>query len=287
MKIKKAVIPVAGFGTRFLPATKAQPKEMLALVDKPVLQYIVEEMAKAGVTEIVLVTDQNKRAIEDHFDSSFELEHRLLRDGKEASYNQIKEISNLAKFIYIRQKEALGPGHALLCAKEIVGSEPFAFAYGDDIISSEIPAIGQMIETFEKYKSPIIGVVEVPWEKTKKYGVIEPEEIEEKVCRVKNIVEKPDPGKAPSNLINPGRYILTPKIFSYLEKIQPGKGGEIWLSDAISELTKNEDVFAHKIDGLYFDCGDKLEFLKATIHFALRHPELNGAFKNFLETFNF
>lgn len=283
IKIKKAVIPVAGFGTRFLPATKAQPKEMLPVVDKPVIQYIIEEMVASGITEIVLITGQNKRAIEDHFDSNFELEYRLAKDGKNEILEQIKNISSLAKFIYIRQKEALGNGHALLCAKEAIGDEPFVLAFGDDIIYSEIPAVAQMIPLFERFNKTVIGVVEVSNELTRKYGVIDGAMVGDNEYRVRNIVEKPAPEDAPSNLINPGRYILQPKIFEILETLGPGKNGEIWLADAIKQLIDLDEIYAKKLAGQYFDCGDKLEFLKATIHYGLLHEDTSSGFKQYLK----
>ena len=283
MKIKKAVIPVAGFGTRFLPATKAQPKEMLPVVDKPVIQYIIEEMVASGIDQIILVTGQNKRAIEDHFDSNFELEYRLEHDHKNDILEQVKSISSLAKFIYIRQKEALGNGHALLCAREAVGNEPFVLAFGDDIICAETPATKQMLPLFEKYSKTILGVVEVPRELTKKYGVIDPEKISENEFFVRNIIEKPLPENAPSNLINPGRYILLPEIFEILESLPPGKNGEIWLSDAIKKLIERDEVYAQRLAGKYFDCGDKLEFLKATIHYGLSHPDVAPGLREHLK----
>ena len=281
-KIRRAVIAVAGFGTRFLPATKAQPKEMLAVVDKPIIQYVVEEMVDAGIEEIVLVTGQNKRSIEDHFDRSFELEYRLKEADKLDLLEEVKRISNLAKFIYVRQKMPLGNGHALLCAKVVVDDEPFAFSYGDDIIEAKIPAIGQMIKVFEKYQGSVMGVMEVPREKISQFGVIKPQEIEKGVYKVVDTVEKPHPDDAPSNLASVGRYVFTPKIFEALEETKPGKGGEIWVADGVKNLCRNETVYACKLEGTYWNCGDKREFLKATINFALKNPEFGRDLRKYL-----
>jgi len=282
-KIRRAVIAVAGFGTRFLPATKAQPKEMLAVVDKPIIQYVVEEMVGAGIEEIVLVTGQNKRSIEDHFDRSFELEYRLKEAHKLDLLEEVKRISNLAKFVYVRQKMPLGNGHALLCAKVVVGDEAFAFSYGDDIIEAKIPAIGQMIKVFEKYQSSVMGVMEVPREKISQFGVIKPQEIEKGVYKVLDTVEKPRPDDAPSNLASVGRYVFTPKIFEALEETKPGKGGEIWVADGVKNLCRNETVYACKLEGTYWNCGDKREFLKATINFALKNPEFGRDLRKYLK----
>ncbi|MFQ5835001.1 MAG: UTP--glucose-1-phosphate uridylyltransferase GalU [bacterium] len=282
-KIRRAVIAVAGFGTRFLPATKAQPKEMLALVDKPIIQYVVEEMVGAGIEEIILVTGQNKRSIEDHFDRSFELEYRLKKAHKLDLLEEVKRISNLAKFVYVRQKMPLGNGHALLCAKVVVGDEPFAFSYGDDIIEAEIPAISQMIRVFEKYQSSVMGVMEVPREIISQFGVIKPQEIEKGVYQVLDTVEKPHPDEAPSNLASIGRYVFTPKIFAALEETKPGKGGEIWVADGVKNLSKNEAIYACKIKGTYWNCGDKKEFLKATINFALKNPGFGKELRRYLK----
>lgn len=281
-KIRRAVIAVAGFGTRFLPATKAQPKEMLAVVDKPIIQYVVEEMVGAGIEEIVLVTGQNKRSIEDHFDRSFELEYRLKEADKLDLLEEVKRISNLAKFIYVRQKMPLGNGHALLCAKVVVDDEPFAFSYGDDIIEAKIPAIGQMIKVFEKYQGSVMGVMEVPREKISQFGVIKPQEIEKGVYKVVDTVEKPHPDDAPSNLASVGRYVFTSKIFEALEETKPGKGGEIWVADGVKNLCRNETVYACKLEGTYWNCGDKREFLKATINFALKNPEFGRDLRKYL-----
>ncbi|MCK4522675.1 UTP--glucose-1-phosphate uridylyltransferase, partial [Candidatus Aerophobetes bacterium] len=236
----------------------------------------------AGIEEIVLVTGQNKRSIEDHFDRSFELEYRLKEADKLDLLEEVKRISNLAKFVYVRQKMPLGNGHALLCAKVVVGDEPFAFSYGDDIIEAKIPAIGQMIKVFEKYQSSVMGVMEVPREKISQFGVIKPEEIEKGVYKVLDTVEKPHPDDAPSNLASVGRYVFTPKIFEALEETKPGKGGEIWVADGVRSLSRNETVYACKLEGTYWNCGDKREFLKATINFALKNPEFGRDLRKYL-----
>ncbi len=281
--IRKAVIPVAGYGTRFLPATKAQPKEMLPLIDKPVIQFIVEEFVAAGIEEIVLVTSSNKRAIEDHFDRSFELESRLEKDGKLEKLKEAIHIAKLAKFIYVRQPEMLGNGHALLMAKEVIGDEPFAFAYGDDVYVSKKPVIGQMIDAFNKYGKSVVPVLEVNDEGCDRYGIVEGEKMEETVYNVKQIVEKPGPKNTRSRLGTMGRYVFTPRVFDELEHIKPGKSGEIWLVDAVDRLLKTEGAVAKLVDGAYYDCGNKLEFLKAQVEMGLRHPELQEEFKKYLE----
>lgn len=283
-KIRKAVIPVAGLGTRFLPMTKAMPKEMLPLVDKPVIQYIVEELVAAGIEEIIIVTSANKRAIEDHFDRNFELEYRLQKDGKRELLDEVRKIQNLARFAYVRQQEALGNGHALLQAKRLIGNEPFAFAYGDDILEGKIPAIKQMLEVYEEYGATTIGVVKVDDEGTRNYGIIKAEKISSKVSRVVGSIEKPGPEAAPSHLANPGRYIFNPSIFTALEKIRPGKGGEIWVADAVSYLLKTEPVYARELDSDYFDCGNKLGYLKAVLHHAVKHDHFGKEIKAYLKS---
>ncbi|GAH26252.1 unnamed protein product, partial [marine sediment metagenome] len=236
----------------------------------------------AGIEEIVLVTGQNKRSIEDHFDRSFELEYRLKEADKLDLLEEVKRISNLAKFIYVRQKMPLGNGHALLCAKVVVDDKPFAFSYGDDIIEAKIPAIGQMIKVFEKYQGSVMGVMEVPREKISQFGVIKPQEIEKGVYKVVDTVEKPHPDDAPSNLASVGRYVFTSKIFEALEETKPGKGGEIWVADGVKNLCRNETVYACKLEGTYWNCGDKREFLKATINFALKNPEFGRDLRKYL-----
>lgn len=282
-KIRKGVIPVAGYGTRFLPATKAQPKEMLPIIDKPVIQFIVEEFVSAGIEEIILITSANKRAIEDHFDRSFELEFRLQRDGKTEKLEEAKKIASLAQFIYVRQPEMLGNGHALLQAKEVIGDEPFAFAYGDDVYVDDVPVIQQMIAAFEKYHKTVVPVIQTDDEGTTRYGIVEGEEIEPGIYQVDRIVEKPGPDKTSSRLSTNGRYVLTPEIFSILEHLPPGKGGEIWLPEAVDHILKQQGAVATFIRGKYFDCGNKLEYLKAQVEFGLRHIELGSAFRAYLE----
>lgn len=288
-KIRKAVIPVAGFGTRFLPATIAQPKEMLTVVDKPVIQYIVEELVASGIEQIIFVTGRGKRAIEDHFDYSAELEMLLKERGKEDLLKEVRRISSLAKFVYVRQNKPLGNGHALLCAKDIIGNEPFAFCYGDDIIASKVPATLQMIKAYEKYKDLIMGVIEVPKEKVSSYGIVKPKDkkVSGKVFEIIGAVEKPKAEEAPSRFANPGRYIFNPDIFEYLKKTKPGKGGEIWIADAVDKIFKDRAVYACKIDGEYFDCGDKLEYLKANVGYALKRKDLGEEFKKYIRSLKF
>ncbi len=288
-KIRKAVIPVAGFGTRFLPATIAQPKEMLPVVDKPVIQYIVEELVASGIKEIIFVTGRGKRAIEDHFDYSAELELLLKEKGKKELLDEIQRISSLAKFIYVRQQKPLGNGHALLCAKEIVGNEPFAFSYGDDIIAGKTPATSQLVKAYEKYRDLIMGVIEVRPEKVSSYGIVRPKEKNPtgKIFEISGVVEKPGLKEAPSRYASPGRYIFNPDIFEYLEKTKPGKGGEIWIADAVDQVFKNKAVYACKIDGDYFDCGNKLEYLKANTSYALKRKDLGEEFKKYIRGLKF
>ena len=280
--IRKAVIPVAGLGTRFLPATKAQPKEMLPIVDKPVIQYIVEEAVRAGIRQIIFVTGKHKRAIEDHFDRNLELERALEEKGKEELLKLVKEISELADFIYIRQKEPLGLGHAILTAEPVVGNEPFAVFLGDDIMVSETPAIRQLIEVFNKFKCSVLGLEEVPPEEVSKYGIAGGKEIEPGVIKVDSLVEKPSPEEAPGNLAIAGRYILTPGIFEMLRRTEPGKGGEIQLTDAIAKLSEREAIYGRIMEGKRYDTGNKLGFLEATVDFALSREDLREPFLQFL-----
>ena len=281
--IKKAVIPVAGLGTRFLPATKAQPKEMLPIVDKPVIQYIVEEAVAAGISQIIFVTGRHKRAIEDHFDRNLELERALEEKGKEELLKLVREISNLADIIYVRQKEPLGLGHAILTAEPAVGNEPFAVLLGDDIMVSEPPAIKQLISAFNKYRCSILGIQEVPKEDVSKYGIVAGREIEKGVYKVDTLVEKPDVEEAPSNLAITGRYILTPGIFEALRKVPPGKGGEIQLTDGIQQLSLREAIYAKIMEGKRYDTGTKVGFLEATVDFALSRDDLREPFLKFLK----
>ncbi|MEO2082801.1 MAG: UTP--glucose-1-phosphate uridylyltransferase GalU [Desulfurobacteriaceae bacterium] len=283
-RIRKAVIPVAGLGTRFLPATKAQPKEMLPLVDKPVIQYIVEEAVAAGIEQIVFVTGRHKRAIEDHFDRNLELERALEEKGKEELLDIVKHIPDIADFIYIRQKEPKGLGHAVLTAEPVVGNEPFAVLLGDDVMVSNPPAIGQLIEVYNRYRCSVIGVQEVKREEVSKYGIVGGKEIEPGVFKVDELVEKPSVEEAPSNLAISGRYILTPGIFEVLKKTPPGKGGEIQLTDALAGLSKREAIYATIREGKRYDTGSKLGFLEATVDFALMREDLREPFLEIIKS---
>ena len=286
MKIRKAVFPVAGFGTRFLPVTKASPKEMLPLVDKPLIQYAVEEAKASGIEEITIITGRGKRAIEDHFDYSMELENELFEQKKFELLEQIKGISNLVTFAYVRQKKALGLGHAILCAEAIVGDEPFAVFLADDIIDSATPCIKQLIDVYEEYNSSVIAIQEVDKKDTRSYGIIKPKKVKDRVYKVQDLIEKPDPAKAPSNLAVIGRYILTPEIFKALKKTSPGKLGEIQLTDALKILLQIEDIYGYKFTGTRYDAGDKLGFLKATVEFALKRKDLGKEFRKYLKELN-
>ncbi len=282
-----AVIPVAGFGTRFLPLTKSQPKEMIGIVDKPVIHYIVEEAAKSGIKTIVFVTGRHKRAIEDYFDASPELEYHLEKQGKYKLLKIVREISNMIEPIYVRQKEAKGLGHAILMAKKVIGNRPFAVLLGDEIIEGNPPLLKTLINKFETYRAPILSTYEVPWEKVSSYGVISGKPLEEdkNLYLVEDLVEKPAINEAPSNLAIIGRYILTPEIFKYLEMIKPDKKGEYQLTDALKLLNRKDSIYAYKFEGLRFDTGNKLEYLKATLHFASKHPEIGEEFKSYLREF--
>lgn len=285
MKIRKAIIPAAGLGTRFLPATKAQPKEMLPIVDKPTIQYIVEEAIESGIEDIIIISGRGKRAIEDHFDTSYELEANLEKNDKLDLLEMVQEISNLANIHYIRQKEPKGLGHAIYCANRFIGDEPFAVLLGDDIVVSEKPCLRQLMDIFEEKQSSIVGVHAVPNEEVSKYGIIEPKETEGKENRVqeiKSLVEKPKVEEAPSNLAIMGRYILTPAIFDILETLPPGKGNEIQLTDAIEILNETEPVYAYNFIGDRYDVGDKLGFIQATIDFALNREDLREDVKEYM-----
>src|SRR6266699_6208607 len=287
MRISKAVFPAAGLGTRFLPATKAQPKEMLPLVDKPLIQYVIEEAVAAGIRNITIVTGRGKNAIEDHFDVSYELERVLEARGKEEQLLEVRQISNMISVSYVRQKEALGLGHAILAARDNVGTEPFAVMLGDDIIDSEVPCLKQMMDLFEKLQASIIATCEVPRSEISQYGVIRGFPVEGfngRVYRVQDVVEKPPASEAPSNLAIIGRYILTPEIFSVLEKTRTGSGGEIQLTDGIRLLLEQQPVYAYMFEGTRYDAGDKLGFLKATVEFALRRSDLGKEFRRYLKS---
>ena len=274
-KIKKAVIPAAGLGTRFLPATKAQPKEMLPIVDKPTIQFIVEEAINSGIEDIIIVTGRNKRAIEDHFDRSVELESFLSNNGKGELLDMVQGIAQMVDIYYVRQKEALGLGHAIYCARKFIGNEPFAVLLGDDIIHSEVPCLKQMIHIYEKYGSSVVGVKEVPLEDTSKYGIVDGAAFEDSLYLALDLVEKPKLQDAPkTRLAIMGRYILNPEIFAILENLPPGKGGEIQLTDGLKELAKNQEILAYEFEGQRYDVGDKLGFIQATIEYALRREDL-------------
>ncbi|MBI3814052.1 MAG: UTP--glucose-1-phosphate uridylyltransferase GalU [Nitrospinae bacterium] len=284
MKIKKAVFPVAGLGTRFLPATKASPKEMMPLVDKPLIQYVVEEAIDAGIEEMIMITGRGKNAIEDHFDISFELEHTLKGKNNNKLLEEVQRISNLVDFWYIRQKEPLGLGHAILRTKDLIGDEPFAVLLGDDIIHSNVPAIKQLIQVYEKYNASVIAVEKVDKKEISSYGVIAPKEIEDRVYQIMDMVEKPPPSEAPSDLAIIGRYILTPQIFEALEKTDADKSGEIQLTNGLRRLLKHQVIYAHQFEGKRYDAGNKLGFLKATVEFALRRPDLGKDFREYLRS---
>ncbi|MCX7845737.1 MAG: UTP--glucose-1-phosphate uridylyltransferase GalU [Dictyoglomaceae bacterium] len=283
MGIRKAVFPAAGLGTRFLPATKAQPKEMLPIVDKPIIQYGVEEAVNSGLDEIVIVTGRNKRAIEDHFDISFELEYFLQKKGDLELLRQVREISELATVYYIRQKEPLGLGHAVLVTKEIVKDEPFAVVLSDDLIISDIPCLKQMINIYERYKCSVIAVEKVPKEEVKNYGIIAGKELENGLYQISDLIEKPSLEEAPSNLAIVGRYILTPEIFNMLEKVKPGRGGEIQLTDGLKLLLEKEAIYAYEFKGKRYDTGNKLGFLIASVELALKREDIGKIFKEYLK----
>lgn len=282
MKVKKAVIPAAGLGTRFLPATKAQPKEMLPIVDKPTIQHIIEEAVSSGIEEILIITGRNKRAIEDHFDKSVELEQQLRDTGKKDMLKMVEDISNMAEIYYIRQKEPKGLGHAINCARTFVGDEPFAVMLGDDVVYGDKPCLKQLIDCYNEYKTTILGVQQVAREDVYKYGIINGKHIENKVYKVKDLVEKPNVEEAPSNIAILGRYIITPQIFEILSTIEPGKDGEIQLTDALKKLSLKEAIYAYEFEGRRYDVGDKLGFLEATIEFALRKEEIKDDFKKYI-----
>ena len=284
-KIRKAIIPAAGLGTRFLPATKAQPKEMLPIVDKPTLQYIIEVCVASGIEEIRIRTGRNKKSIEDHFDRSVELEMELEKSGKEEMLKMVREISDMVNIHFIRQKEPRGLGHAILCAKTFVGNEPFAVLLGDDVVYNDNkPCLKQLIDCYEEYKTSVLGVQTVEPQDVNKYGIVGGLHIEDRVYKVKNLIEKPAVEEAPSNVAILGRYIITPKIFEILENTKPGKGNEIQLTDALLELIKHEAMYAYDFEGRRYDVGDKLGFLQATVEYALRKKELRDGFIEYLKT---
>ena len=286
-RIRKAVFPAAGLGTRFLPATKASPKEMLPLVDKPLIQYVVEAAVASGIESIIIVTGRDKSAIEDHFDISFELEQLLRERGKDESVKQVRAISEMARVSYVRQREALGLGHAVLQAKDWICDEPFAVMLSDDIIDSEIPGLKQLIEVYEKYEAPVIGTMQVEGEAISRFGVLDVDEIEDGIYKVRDMVEKPDFAKAPSNLAIIGRYVLTPDIFAEIEQTQPGAVGEIQITDAMRSLLKKRPFYAVRFKGMRHDAGDKLGFLIATVEFALKRADLAPEFRAYLRSLRF
>jgi UTP--glucose-1-phosphate uridylyltransferase len=282
-KITKAIFPAAGLGTRFLPATKASPKEMLPLVDKPLIQYVVEEAVESGIEDVVLVTGRGKRAIEDHFDVAFELEEELRSKGKHKLLSEMQRIANMVTFCYIRQKQALGLGHAVLTARLVVGDEPFAVLLGDDIIDAKVPVLRQMMDVYNRYPTTILAIQKVPRSQTQHYGIIDAKKIEHGIYRVRDLVEKPLSAEAPSNFAIIGRYILTPEIFTALEQTKPGKGGEIQLTDALRLLMEKQPIYAYEFEGVRHDAGDKLGFLKATVEFGLKNDEFGSEFRKYLK----
>lgn len=284
-KIRKAIIPAAGLGTRFLPATKAQPKEMLPIVDKPTIQYIIEEAVASGIEEILIITGRSKKCIEDHFDKSVELELELEKSGKEEMLKMVRDISDMVDIHFIRQKEPKGLGHAISCAKTFVGNEPFAVLLGDDIVYNEgKPCLKQLIDCYDEYKTSVLGVQTVAAKDVNKYGIVNGIHIEDRVYKVKGLVEKPAVEEAPSNVAILGRYIITPRIFKILEETKPGKGGEIQLTDALKTLVENEAMYAYNFNGRRYDVGDKLGFLQATVEMALKREGLRDDFIKYLET---
>ncbi|MEG2360404.1 MAG: UTP--glucose-1-phosphate uridylyltransferase GalU [Christensenella sp.] len=283
MKIRKAVIPAAGLGTRFLPATKAQPKEMLPIVDKPTIQYIVEEAVASGIESIVIITGRNKRAIEDHFDKSVELELELQKKNKGDLLKLVDDIAHMVNMMYIRQKEPLGLGHAILVAKDFIGDEPFAVILGDDVVKGKKPALMQLMRAYEECGSTVLGVQRVDEKDTDKYGIVATDDLQGKLHKVSDLVEKPALGTAPSDIAIMGRYVLTPKIFDAIKSTTPGKDGEIQLTDALRRLRETEDIYAYEFDGTRYDLGDKLGFLKATCEFALDRDDLKDDFAIYLK----
>lgn len=288
-KVRKAVFPAAGLGTRFLPATKAQPKEMLALVDKPLIQYGIEEATHSGIQNIIIVTGRGKSAIEDHFDVSFELEQLLERQNKTDLLAIVRAISDQFNVAYVRQKEALGLGHAILRAKELVGNEPFAVVLADDVIDAEVPCLRQLLDIYDFYGAPVLALMEVSRDQIAAYGVVDAEPVahngaQDRLFRIRSLVEKPNPDEAPSNLAIIGRYVLTSEIFGSLEATEPGRGGEVQLTDGLKHLLHNRPIYGYRFEGRRYDAGDKLGFLIATVEIALRRHDLGGPFREYLKT---
>lgn len=282
-KIRKAIIPAAGLGVRFLPATKAQPKEMLPIVDKPTIQFIIEEAVASGIEDILIITGRNKRAIEDHFDRSLELEIQLAQKGKDDLLKMVQDIGGMVDIHYVRQKEPLGLGHAIYCARKFIGNEPFAVLLGDDVVRSQTPCLKQLIDVYDRYGYSVLAVQRVPREDTNKYGIIDGEPVEQGIYRINHMVEKPPVAEAPSDLAVMGRYIISPRIFDFLEKTQPGAGGEIQLTDALRELSSHEAIYGLAFEGRRYDVGDKLGYLKATVEFALEREDLAPQFRQYLK----
>jgi UTP--glucose-1-phosphate uridylyltransferase len=283
-RVRKAVFPAAGLGTRFLPATKASPKEMLPLVDKPLIQYVVEEAVASGIDSVIIVTGRGKSAIEDHFDVSFELEALLRERGKEEDLRLVREITDMVRVSYVRQREALGLGHAILQARDLVGDEPFAVMLSDDIIDSNTPALKQLIDVYEKYDAPVLATMRVAGEAISRFGALDVEEVADGVYRIRDMVEKPPPGQAPSDLAIIGRYVLTPDIFEEIETTRPGAIGEIQITDAMRALLKKRDFYAVRFEGKRYDAGDKLGFLIATVELAMKHGALAPEFREYLRS---
>ena len=283
MKIRKAVIPVAGLGTRFLPATKVIPKEMLTVVDRPTIQYIVEEIVASGIEQVIMVTGSGKSAIEDHFDYSYELETILEKRKKWDLLDEVRKISQLIEITAVRQKKPLGLGHAILCAKELVGDEPFVIALGDDLVDSAPPCTTQLLDIYNRYKKPVVAVYEVPEIEVRNYGIVEGKKLDNQTYRIERMMEKPGPGITKSRLAIIGRYILTPEIFTLLENTTPGHGGEIQLTDALAELSRKDEMYAYCFSGKRYDAGDKFGYIQATLAFALKHPELGPKVRQYLK----
>jgi UTP--glucose-1-phosphate uridylyltransferase len=283
MKIRKAIITVAGFGTRFLPVTKAQPKSMLPLVDKPIVQYLVEEAVSAGIEQIIFVTGKGKRSIEDHFDSHFELEYLLEQKGKEEALVQVRGISDMAEFFFVRQRYARGNGDAILATRSFIGDEPCAVLFEDDIVDSEVPAIQQLIDIYQKYQDPVIALTRVPHNEVSKYGIIEGTQISERLFEINQFVEKPKPTETQSDLAVIGKYIITPAIFDELERLKSSVKGELGLDNAFIELLQNKPLYGYEIEGRRYDCGDKLGYIQAVIDFSLKHPEIGEGVKKHIK----
>ncbi len=287
MKVKKAVLPAAGFGTRFLPATKVVPKELLPIVDKPTIQYIMEEVVAAGIEQVVLITGREKGSIEDHFDISVELENHLKKKKKEDLLKIVQEISEMVTLVSVRQKEPLGLGHAVLCARKVVGNEPFAVLLGDDLIDAEVPCIKQMIDVYEEMDGAVIAIQRVPESETHLYGIIQGKKVRDRIYSIDDMIEKPEPGAAPSNLAIIGRYILPPEIFDRLEKVEPDSKGEIQLTNGLKDLAKERPVFGYEFIGDRYDAGDKLGYLQANIALGLKHPETGQKLKQYLKSLRY